>query len=130
MDEDKLAAALVRLIDLQQQTVELLESLPGRIAAAGRANAPGLSREDRAALSTFLPLVFEEVGTRVWTLGDLARDKPDAHAAMLLTVAGSASPERRLGKLLARAHGLAVDGLTVQRMGEVRKVALWKVRPA
>jgi hypothetical protein len=41
--------------------------------------------------------------------------------------APSTSRARRLGRLLARSEGRAIEGLVVQRLGQSREGVLWKV---
>ena len=95
---------------------------PGRI----------LGDDDRAALEPLLPAVYGLIGDRVWsvavavTVAATADDLAGALAPFVVTPGGL----RRLGKLLRRADGLPIGGFVVQRVGDERTGALWRVSKA
>ena len=77
---------------------------------------------DRAVLARLLPAVGGVYGAETFTARDLTEDD---RPAVRLVVRGQSV--KRLAKLLARADGLAIDGLTLQRMGLEYQVTTWRI---
>jgi hypothetical protein len=83
-----------------------------------------LSAEDRQVLESLLPVVSQAIGSALFTLRDLAEQAETDDA---LKVALGCVSARRLGKLFARSAGFPVDGVRVERVGNVREGILWRV---
>ncbi len=130
-EDDRIELALAQILEGQRRIVSQLEALPARVAAAmlGERQERRLDTTDLAALRAVLPLIFDAVGSATWQLRDLAADRPDVYEALLRAAGASGpSPDRKAGKLLARAAGVPVRGLLVERSGERRSGALWTLK--
>lgn len=102
---------------------DLLESLPARMARpSARTSLPA---DDRTYLETLLPAVADAIGPCVWTTADLLahaeQHEPIRHAL-------DGRNGRRLGKLLARAEGVALADCLLRRGEAVREGLLWFVQ--
>ena len=69
-----------------------------------------------------LPALAGTYGAAEFTARDVSEDD---RPAVRLVVGGYSA--KRLGKLLARADGLAVDGLQLQRNGLEFGVSVWRI---
>lgn len=124
--------------DMAQQLARiaaLLETLPARLAAVmHKGGANTLKRDEREALAILLPALVAAAGDRlVFTaaeaLGHVATTKPEAIQALEASLGTSdAGLARRLGRLLARAEGVVIEDLNVQRIGATRTGMLWQVK--
>lgn len=123
--------------DMAQQLARiaaLLETLPARLAAVMYTGANTLKRAEREALAVLLPALVAAAGDRlVFTAAEalehVATTKPEAIQALEASLGkSSAGLARRLGRLLARAEGVVIEGLTVQRIGATRTGMLWQVK--
>ena len=81
-----------------------------------------MTRTDRAVLARLLPAVGGVYGAETFTARDLVEDD---RPAVRLVVRGRSV--KRLAKLLARADGLAIDGLTLHRMGLECQITTWRI---
>jgi hypothetical protein len=82
-----------------------------------------LSRADRATLERLLPAVAGAYGPETFSARDLADDD---RPAVRIVVQGLSV--KRLGKLLARADGVAtIAGLTLQRCGVECQATTWRI---
>jgi len=98
-----------------------LLALARRVDALERRDlARRLSRRDRDVLARLLPAIGGLCGSAPW----LVREMFDDPGVRL--VRGDLSA-KALGKLLARAAGLAVDGLVIERVGVEDGAILWAV---
>jgi hypothetical protein len=84
--------------------------------------ASALSRADRALLAKLLPAIAGARGSEEFTSRDLAADSSPALRLVLRRLS-----VKQIGRLLARAEGIAIDGWIVQRCGIEINVALWRV---
>ena len=80
------------------------------------------SRADRAFLGKLLPVLAATYGSDGFTSRDCHEDDDPG----LRLVLGPMSP-KKIGKLLARAEDIAIDGLTLQRMGLEYQVTTWRI---
>ena len=102
---------------------ELVTEVRGLRADLTRNRRPSpLTRGDRAVLATMLPAVVGVYGAETFTARDLFED--DRPAVQLVVRDHSV---KRLAKLLARANGLAIDGLRLHRMGLEDQVTTWRI---
>jgi hypothetical protein len=86
------------------------------VIAAGSQKAPRvISAADRRTLATLLPAWFEATKGAACRASEIA---PYAPATM---------STKSLGKLLARAEGIGINGLAIERVGVEGHVALWRV---
>lgn len=81
-----------------------------------------LRRGDRAQLEKILPAVAGAIGSTEF----LARELP-AHASAAVRLVVRGLSVKALGRLLARAEGVPIDGFVVQRVGVEVNVAIWKI---
>lgn len=81
-----------------------------------------LTRQDRAYLEKLLPVLAGCFGSEPFS----SRDVVESESAAVHLVAGGMGA-KSIGRLLARANGLAIDGLTVRRVGLEYGAALWSV---
>jgi hypothetical protein len=81
-----------------------------------------LSRADRALLATMLPALVGVYGAETFTARDLTEDD---RPAVRLVVGGRSV--KKLAKLLARADGMAIDGLMLQWQGLEFQVTTWRI---
>ena len=113
--------------------IELLRELVAEVAGLRCAmERPRQLQDDRAAVLEMLTAINSAVADRAFTARDIL-----AHAALpqswrlqtaIGAVVGAGSPARTLGRALRRIDGLALGGLSVQRIGENRDGAIWLVR--
>ena len=102
------------------------------LLAAGR--RADLAAPDRAALARLLPEIARAIGSRfVWTARELMVHALAADPALLAAIGDAAGPlgagtAQRIGRLLRRGNGAAVDALRVERVGDARDGALWMLR--
>ena len=89
-----------------------------------RARASALSRTDRENLTKLLPAIVGALGSELFLVRDLFQS--DAPALRLVLADWNAL---RLGRLLRRAEGHAIDGHMVQCEGHELGAALWRVVP-
>lgn len=110
------------VVQLLQHIAALLETLPERMRRPAAASP--LTAKDRATLRQLLPAIFASVGASVWVVRDLFdhAQRDDALRAAI----GDVTP-RSLGRLLARAEGVVVEGRVLYRGDEVREGRLWSV---
>ena len=113
-------ALLRELVDLQRQDVALLQQILAALEPHRRPSP--VTRTDRAVLARLLPAVVGVYGGETFSARDLCEDD---RPAVRLVVRGQSV--KRLAKLLARADGLAIDGLTLQRMGLEYQVTTWRI---
>lgn len=87
-----------------------------------------LTRDDYAALQALLPAIAAIGADFVFVVGELI-DHADVDRSGIL--AGALATARRspkgLGKLFARAAGVHVDGLTLNKVRDTREGAVWHV---
>jgi hypothetical protein len=84
-----------------------------------------MTRDDRARLAAMLPVIGGVFGPELFTAREvLKHDSPD-----LRLVRGPLNA-KQIGRLLQRAEGEIVGGLTVQRDGSETGVILWRVLAA
>jgi hypothetical protein len=81
-----------------------------------------LTRDDRDRLAKMLPPIGAVFGSALFT----ARELLEKDAPALRLVLGELNA-RQIGRLLQRAEGAAVGGLTVQREGIEVGAILWRV---
>jgi hypothetical protein len=81
-----------------------------------------LSRADLELLGRLLPAIGGALGSEQFTSRDLA-----AHSAPGLRLVLRGLSVKQIGRLLARADGIAIDGWVVERCGIEINVALWRV---
>jgi len=87
-----------------------------------------LSLADRNVLEDLLPVLHAHAGADgVWTIADLLEDaKEIPELARAIEKAGlDESTARRFGKLLARADGVEIGDLQLERGAHVREGWLW-----
>lgn len=106
-----------------RRIADLLETLPARIARP--APSTSLPAADRTFLEGLLPAVADAIGPCVWTTADLLAHA-EQHQPIRLALDGRSG--RRLGKLLARAEGIALAGCLLRRGEAVREGLLWFVQ--
>ncbi|MEJ7667578.1 MAG: hypothetical protein WKH97_02365 [Casimicrobiaceae bacterium] len=127
MPDTSLAVVITLLETISAQ----LDALPRALVAAQRERGSALSKTDREALEVLLPAIADAVGNLHFTSRELiAHGEADSILlAALVRVYGSITTgtARRLGRLLNRADGFAMDDLRVQRVGYVRDGALWSI---
>jgi hypothetical protein len=106
-------ALLRELVEGQRRIVQLLER--------DRRPSP-LSRGDRTILARLLPAIGGALGSEEFTSRDLA-----CHSASGLRLVLRRLSAKSIGRLLARADGVPIDGWLVERCGVEINVALWRV---
>lgn len=105
----------------RDQLIDVLERLERIEAALGRlVPEPRLTRADRLALQSLLPALYGEYESTPF----LARDVQ--HSVRLRGVSTGWS-SKRLGKLFARAAGVMVQGVYIERHGFEGHAVLWRV---
>lgn len=116
--------ALLRLIAAK------IDALPQEFARALHRGS-SLSRDDRERLSEVLPAIAAALGNHVFTIKDLLQHAAQDPALQLdlQRILGSldAGASKSLGRLLSRADGFLLDGLTVTQLQKVRDGHLWRV---
>ena len=103
---------------------ELVVEVRGlRADLAPRRPVSALSREDRTRLARMLPALLGVFGSEeLFSSRDLAED---ARPALRLVVRGLSV--KKISKLFARAEGIPINGLMVQKQGEEFQVAQWRI---
>ena len=86
-----------------------------------------LGDADRELLEALLPATFDAADGALFNVGELYRHARLPLAADLRAALAPIGGAQRLGKLLRRAIGVPVAGFIVERVGEDRGSALWKV---
>ena len=100
-----------------------LDAIEGRLQVLELAEARRrLSRRDRRVLERLLPVIVAVKGSDLFT----TRELREAEAAGLRLVLDGLSPEA-LGRLLARAVGVPLSGLLVERVGAEHSAVVWRV---
>lgn len=97
-----------------------------------RKTGGALSGADRAALTILLPAIADAFGDLHFTTRELFRYANAKDDILMAEIARACGPVttgtvRRLGKLLTRAAGFALDDLRVVRVGDERDGAVWSV---
>jgi hypothetical protein len=116
-------AAVYLQLDLLRELVEQIKGLRADLARSGsQRGTHSLSREDRVLLARLLPAIAGARGSEEFTSRDLAADSSPALRLVLRRLS-----VKQIGRLLARAEGMAIDGWLVQRCGVEINVALWRV---
>jgi hypothetical protein len=107
--------------DLARLAAEV-DDLRARIACLEAQRRPfdRLARADRERLARILPAIAAELGSEPFLISELAGPG--------VAVACAGLSPRRLGRLLLRGAGLAIDGHMVERVGDEGGCALWSVR--
>lgn len=113
-----------------------IERLPAEIAAAlaggsSKVQKRPLRKADVDRLARLLPLIFQARRGTVFFMFELwsvpmAKAEPEAQAALLAEI-GPRTEAKRLGRLLARAEGWTIAGLTVCRAVRLREGQAWEV---
>ena len=94
-----------------------------RQANEGQQRQPStLSRGDRATLARLLPVLGATYGEDGFTSRDCAEDEVPGLRLVVRQMSAKA-----IGKLLARADGVAINALTVQRQRTEFQVIVWHV---
>jgi len=94
-----------------------------RQAIEGQQRQPStLSRGDRATLARLLPVLGATYGEDGFTSRDCAEDEVPGLRLVVRQMSAKA-----IGKLLARADGVAINALTVQRQRTEFQVIVWHV---
>ena len=91
---------------------------------------PALSAADRKALSIIAPAIYASVNDQLFMCSQLlqfARDDDDLLAALDAALGQDGGTGRRLGQLLARCAGVALEGFRIERIAEERLGLLWRV---
>jgi hypothetical protein len=127
---EQLFALFTELIRRQDEILLRLDQLAQTIT--GRHQQPkSTSASDQELLARILPLIYDEVGSAAWSINDLR-----AHAELpnrgewrqrWLDALASAGGALRLGRLLARAAAIEVNGLTVERRRASRDGCMWRI---
>jgi hypothetical protein len=93
------------------------------LAAVQRQDRPSrLSRDDRRRLAAALPAISGVLGSDYFTSCELL----EWNSAALRIVLADLNA-KKLGGLLRRAEGVAIDGLTVARAGRETGAVLWQI---
>jgi hypothetical protein len=108
---------LRELLDVNRQILATLQQ-----ANTTHGSHSPLTRADRAVLAKILPAVSGAYGPETFTARDLVEDD---RPAVRLVVGGRSV--KQLGKLLARADGMAIDGLMLERQGLEFQVTMWRI---
>jgi len=123
------AVETTEVLALLRQISAQLEALPKAIAVAQHRGA-ALTRTDRQALERLLAAISEAIGNAPFTARSIVDDATSDGAlgvALELAVGAMPANTRKLGKLLARADGFAVDGFTVRCEAKHKDGLLWRV---
>lgn len=118
MTDPTLADVLLEVRALRMELAAALAPRPSRLVAA-----------DRDTLELLLPAIAAAAGDTLWTVGELVAharihgEAPRRLQEALSTVGGT----KTVGKLLRRAVGVSVGGFVVERVGDDRGGALWRV---
>jgi hypothetical protein len=112
--------ARIDVLEAWQRDV-LTELRAIRVALELRRPSP-LTRADRDRLATLLPAVGGVYGSEPFSSRDLVED---SRPAVRLVVRGLGA--KQIGRLCARADGIPIDGLMVQKQGVEFQVTLWRI---
>ena len=107
---------------VQQAILAELKAIRALLEQHARRPAPSLSRHDRAVLARVLPAIAGARGSEPF-----AFTSRDLRAAPALHVALRGFSVKQIGRLLARAENIPIDGWIVQRCGTEINVTLWRV---
>jgi hypothetical protein len=103
--------------------LDIVEALLRQVLAVlERPPRPPLTREDRRVLARLLPVLGATFGSEGFSSRDVVEDTSPA-----LQLAAQGLSVKSIGRLLARAEGLGIDGLMVVRQGTECHVTLWSV---
>jgi hypothetical protein len=97
-------------------------SVRGQVLNCPRADISSLSRADLALLGRLLPAIGGALGSEAF----LARDLFEHESAALRLVRRGLNA-KRIGRLLHRAEGHAIDGYLIERAGVELGAILWRV---
>ena len=92
-----------------------------RAAVERQGRAPSLGRIDLETLATLLPAIDATLGDHPFVAREIVHHRTLRPLTRNLSVKG-------VGRLLARADRIAVDGLAVERIGTETNATLWRVR--
>jgi hypothetical protein len=112
------------MVDLLVELVAEVRGLREDLKTSDRPviGSSSLSRADRARLARLLPAIGGALGSEEFTSRDLG-----CHSSSGLRLVLRGLSVKQIGRLLARADGLAIDGWLVERRGIEINVALWRV---
>jgi hypothetical protein len=110
------------MLELLEAQLEVLQQILQAVTQPCQKAQSTLSRTDRATLTRLLPAVAGVLGPETFSARDLAEDD---RPAVRIVVQGRSV--KRLGKLLSRADGIAIDGLMLQRQGLEYQVTTWQI---
>ena len=124
---DDVAAALMLqvVVDEQRRQGAVLDTILDLMRSRPRgsdADPRALTAADRATVGDMLPAIAGAYGDALFTAHDLCTDE---NPAVRLVVKGL-SP-KRLGKLLARAEGVPLAGLAIERGDKSINVWQWRI---
>jgi hypothetical protein len=110
---------------LLRELVSEIRGLRGDLAQRQRRR---LTPADEAALRALLPVVAAAVGDRAFTLAELREHALLPMQTELRSALEAAGGPNRVGRLLRRADGFAVEGLRAECVGDDRDGLVWCVR--
>jgi hypothetical protein len=111
------------LRDLRAELVRQTDMLAAIRQALEQQRRPSsLSRRDRELLVAMLPAVAGALGSDPFASRDLAADSSPGLRLVLRDLS-----VKQIGRLLARAEGIPIEGWLVERCGVEINVALWRV---
>ena len=113
-----LADSLV--VDLLRELLDVLRQI---LAAVEQRRHSPLTRPDRTKLAEILPAIVGTLGSERFASRDLVAD--DAAPTLRLVFRGVTV--KSIGRLLARAEGIPINGLIVERCGIEINVTLWRI---
>ena len=122
------------VIALLERLINLVDSLPARLALELRAPTKPLGARDERAVQELLPEIFDLTGGAIFSVSDLldaaASDRPALLDAINAAVGERSGHDqaRALGRLLRRAQGHTVRGLVVSAEVEARDGWLRRVQ--
>ena len=115
---------------MSDDALELLRAILGELVGLRGDLVPQrrrLAPVDRAALEALLPAVGAAVGARIFSVAELRRHALLADQAALRDALARGGGPRRIGRLLGRGAGVAVDGMRVAAVGHDREGKLWTI---
>lgn len=130
MPDDRALVPLAELDALRAEVRDLRRQVEAMTPPRRR-----LNRDDEARALLMVPALAAAVGSRCFTVAELcqlaATDLPGAGAvrrAIVGAVGLDAGAGKRLGHLLRRLSGIAIAGVTIERIGDESSGAVWCVR--
>jgi hypothetical protein len=111
---DPIETLLTQILDVNRRMLAALEQ-PRQVSP--------MTRADRARLAAILPAIAGALGSEPFASRDLKAD--DAAPALRVVLKGLTV--KSIGRLLARAEGIPIGGLLVERCGVEINVTLWRV---